>query len=84
MQTISMNKLPEDLLVSQFGKEKVKGIRKKKLALIAAGACLKYLNETQKLSLAHINSINYYKSQDFMALDITCRRNLELRKLERW
>lgn len=67
-----------DLLTSQFGEEKIKEFRDKRLALRAAGACLKYLNETQKLNLSHINSISYYENHDFMILDFTCRRNLEI------
>lgn len=67
-----------DLLISQFGKEKIKEYKNKRLAFRAAGACLKYLNETQKLNLFHINTISYYKNRDFMVLDFTCRKNLEI------
>jgi DNA mismatch repair protein MutS len=67
-----------ELLTTQLGKEKIKEFENKKLALRAAGACLKYLNETQKLNLSHINSISYYENRDFMVLDFSCRRNLEI------
>ena len=67
-----------DLLTSQFGEERIKEFNGKRLALRAAGACLKYLNETQKLNLSHINSISYYENRDFMILDFTCRKNLEI------
>jgi len=66
------------LLISHFGKEKIAKLKDKTLALRAAGACLKYLNETQKLNLSHINSISYYKAYDFMILDYACRKNLEI------
>jgi len=65
-------------LFSHFGQDKIIKLKDKKLALIAAGACLKYLNETQKLNLAHINSISTYETRDFMILDYTCRKNLEI------
>jgi len=67
-----------NLLVSHFGEDKITKLKDKKFALIAAGACLKYLNETQKLNLSHINSISFYQNCDFMILDYTCRKNLEL------
>lgn len=67
-----------DLLISHFGEEKILKYDDKKLALRAAGACLKYLNETQKINLSHINSISYYQNCDYMILDYTCRKNLEL------
>jgi len=66
------------LLISHFGKEKIVKLKDKRFALRAAGACLKYLNETQKLNLSHINSITYYKTCDFMILDYSCRKNLEI------
>lgn len=65
-------------LISQFGKESIEQITDKKLALVASGACLDYLNETQKASLYHINAINFYESKEHMFLDLTCRKNLEL------
>lgn len=54
------------------------GLDGKKHAIIAAGALLQYLLETQKNLLKHILSINYYTSDRFMTLDISSRRNLEL------
>lgn len=39
---------------------------------------LKYIVETQKTSLSHINCFNYYNVVDYMAIDINSRRNLEL------
>ena len=44
----------------------------------AAGAVLYYLQETQKGMVAHISSLITYHCQDFMALDNSTRRNLEL------
>jgi len=67
-----------DLLVSQFGQDNLKDVKGKKYSLLASGACLKYLTETQKMNLTHLNSIRYYENTDFMILDISCRKNLEL------
>jgi DNA mismatch repair protein MutS len=44
----------------------------------ASGALLEYLEQTQKVNLDHINSVNLYKSEEFMLLDVSTRRNLEL------
>ena len=50
----------------------------KRYAICAAGALLEYLNDTQKRSLSHIDKIRYYKTEEYMVLDSTARRNLEL------
>ena len=47
-------------------------------ALPAAGQLLAYLYETQKTDLSHLNKLNFYSSGQFMELDPTARRNLEL------
>ena len=46
--------------------------------LIAAGALLQYLYETQKNSLAHLSGIKGYTTGKYMLLDSSTRRNLEL------
>lgn len=46
--------------------------------LIAAGALLQYLHETQKTSLAHFTHIYPYLTSKYMLLDSSTRRNLEL------
>lgn len=66
------------LLTAQFREEPVKTLVDNRAALFAAGACLKYLNETQKLVLFHINSLNFYETNSYMVLDVSCRKNLEL------
>ncbi len=45
---------------------------------MALGGLLKYLYETQKTDLSHINHLDYYEQGRFMELDLTARRNLEL------
>ena len=45
--------------------------------VIAAGALLRYLTETQKTSLAHITKLLPYVSGNYMIIDSSSRRNLE-------
>ncbi|MEA2014236.1 MAG: DNA mismatch repair protein MutS [Thermodesulfobacteriota bacterium] len=44
----------------------------------AAGAVLRYVKETQKDSLNHINDVLYYDIRNYLVLDDTAKRNLEL------
>ncbi|MBQ7358684.1 MAG: DNA mismatch repair protein MutS [Lachnospiraceae bacterium] len=46
--------------------------------MVAAGALLQYLYDTQKISLAHLSHIYPYVTSKFMLLDSSTRRNLEL------
>ena len=46
--------------------------------LISVGALLQYLHETQKNSLDHINRMDVYSIEDYMIIDSSSRRNLEL------
>ncbi|NPV05543.1 MAG: DNA mismatch repair protein MutS [Syntrophaceae bacterium] len=46
--------------------------------IAAAGAVLRYVRETQKEGLGHINEITAYRSESFLVLDETAKRNLEL------
>lgn len=48
------------------------------LAAIATEMVLLYAEENQKRSLSHLQSINFYRVQDFMVIDETTKRNLEL------
>ncbi len=42
------------------------------------GAILRYLEETQKTDLSHINKIKLYNCDEYMDIDVSSRRNLEL------
>lgn len=46
----------------------------------AAGALVQFLFETQKRSLNHLSDIKHYTVYQYMALDYSARRNLELTK----
>jgi len=47
-------------------------------AVSAAGALLDYLEDTQKNALIHIKKISVIHRQEYMALDLNTRQNLEL------
>ena len=46
--------------------------------MVAAGAILQYMYETQKCTLNHITNIKPYTTGQFMVIDSSTRRNLEL------
>lgn len=48
------------------------------LSLNSSGALLEYLEQTQKVNLNHIQKLDTYNIEQFMVLDISTRRNLEL------
>ncbi|MBQ3103529.1 MAG: DNA mismatch repair protein MutS, partial [Oscillospiraceae bacterium] len=63
----------------QFGEEAAKALpRSNTGAILALGAVLTYLYETQKTDLSHIREVEYYEEGRFMELDLAARRNLEL------
>ncbi len=47
-------------------------------AVAALGALLAYLRQTQRVGLERIQEIHLYSDKQFMRLDLTARRNLEL------
>ena len=67
-------------LMKHFGVKNLEGfgIEKETLVIEAAGLLLEYLKNTQKTDLAHIQSIRRYSTNEFMTLDETTIRNLEL------
>ncbi|HXI22935.1 MAG TPA: DNA mismatch repair protein MutS [Pyrinomonadaceae bacterium] len=68
------------LLLKQFGARSLDGygITKKTEAIRAAGACLRYAQETQRAAASHITDIVYFEPQDHLVLDSVTVRNLEL------
>ena len=70
---------PDDCLgraERQFGAEAIAG--KPRAALIAAGAALKYISDTQMKDISYIRTLSTYDCTDFLEMDISTRRNLEL------
>ena len=70
----------EKLLKSHFKTLNLSGfgIAYLKFGIAAAGALLRYLTETQKSDLRHINHIKQHSFENFMLLDETTLSNLEI------
>jgi len=68
------------LLREQFGVKSLDAfdLENKFEAVRAAGVCLRYARETQRVAAAHITEISYFEPQDFLVLDSVTVRNLEL------
>jgi DNA mismatch repair protein MutS len=54
------------------------GLEKREISVFTSGMLFEYLKETQKTDLKHIQKVVYYQISDFMPLDESCVRNLEL------
>ncbi len=69
-----------ELLLSHFGARSLEGygIERKDEAVRAAGACLRYAQETQRAAAAHITGLTFFQPQDHLVLDQVTVRNLEL------
>ena len=69
----------ERLIRRQFGDDALHRLpRDNPAVFLALGALLSYLHETQKTDLSHVDDLEYYRRGQFMELDLTARRNLEL------
>jgi len=68
------------LLTDHFETHSLKGfgVEELKVAQIAAGALMHYIQETQKASLGHIRRLHKFENKEFMSLDGSTKRNLEL------
>jgi DNA mismatch repair protein MutS len=64
-------------LKDKFG-ESVAVFKDYDLSMNASGALIEYLKQTQKVNLDHIQTINIYRIEEYMGIDIAARRNLEL------
>ena len=61
---------------NQFTPDQTSGLPR--AALIAAGAALKYIAVTQMKDLSYLKKLNYYESSQFLEMDTSTRRSLEL------
>ncbi len=70
----------DELLCKQFGVRSLEAfnLNDKPAAVSAAGICLHYAREMQRLDSKHISGINYFERQGFLVLDTVTVRNLEL------
>jgi DNA mismatch repair protein MutS len=71
---------PAQLLMSHFGTTSLKGFGCEGMdaAITAAAMVLSYLKETHMAALEHIRTMSTYSLSQFMTLDASARRNLEL------
>lgn len=69
-----------EVLLKHFKTHSLKGfgIEGMDLGVIAAGAALHYLSETQKGKLPHLRRLTRYQNEDYISLDPQTKRNLEL------
>ncbi|MGD0626011.1 MAG: DNA mismatch repair protein MutS [Thermodesulfobacteriota bacterium] len=75
--------LPEDCFAEDRSQERLKAVglplvAGKEEALRAVGAILFYVQETQKAHPGHLSRLEVYRVHDYMVLDETARKNLEL------
>ncbi|MDR1805927.1 MAG: DNA mismatch repair protein MutS [Clostridium sp.] len=68
----------QSALEGQFGDAACEGLLNAGEAIRAAGACLRYLAETQRSELKNFGRIEVYGESSFMRLDAASLRNLEL------
>lgn len=54
------------------------GLERKDAAIKAAGACLRYAQQTQRATAGHISEIKYFETDDHLILDAVTLRNLEV------
>ena len=69
-----------ELITAQMKTQSLKGfgLEEMSLAVVAAGAAMHYLQETQKSNLLHIRRITPYSVGDHIVLDPSTKRNLEI------
>lgn len=67
-------------LLRHFNTQSLKGFGIDNLpgAIVAAGALLLYIGETQNGTLQHLASLSVLNQSEFMSLDFSTRRNLEI------
>lgn len=70
----------KEILLKHFGTVNLKGYGagEMEVALPAAGAVLHYLQETQKANLTHLTKLSVYNPSEYMVLDWSTKRNLEI------
>lgn len=66
----------DEELISQFGEKELSQLDSR--AKRASAILLKYILDTQKINLSNINFLQYYNIVNYMTIDSSSRRNLEL------
>ncbi|HCV43445.1 MAG TPA: DNA mismatch repair protein MutS, partial [Bacteroidetes bacterium] len=69
-----------ELLVTHFKTQSLKGygVEEQRQGVIAAGAIMNYLQEMQKANLLHIKKLARHDVRDYIVLDPSTKRNLEI------
>ncbi len=69
-----------ELLLTHFKTQSLKGFgcENYTTGINAAGAIMNYLKETQKANLSHISRLRPYETTDYIVLDQSTQRNLEI------
>lgn len=69
-----------ELLISHFKTQSLKGfgLEDVTVGIIAAGAVMNYLQETQRVALSHMRRLTRYNTADYIILDPATKRNLEI------
>jgi DNA mismatch repair protein MutS len=69
-----------ELLVNHFQTQSLKGfgVEELRIGIVAAGAVMNYLQETQKANIPHIKKIVPHDVSEYMVLDVSTKRNLEI------
>ena len=65
-------------VLEQFGAESAEQCEKFPRCMMASGALLQYIKDTQKTDISYIDRLNLYSSRQFLQIDVNTRRNLEL------
>ncbi len=70
----------KNTIINKFGLMSLRDVdlEERNYCVKSLGAILFYLQETQKTDLSHISQIKYYKAEEYMDIDVSSRRNLEL------
>ena len=68
----------EDVRLNGDKKTNLQQLLKDELAVRACGALMSYIEDTQKMHLSNQITATYYRVDEFMAIDASSRRNLEI------
>jgi len=69
-----------ELLINHFKTQSLKGfgVEEMHIGIVAAGAVMNYLQEMQKTNIPHIKKIVPQDVSEYMMLDVSTKRNLEI------
>ncbi len=69
----------KQVIKNQFGKSAADlGLPENGMCICAVGGAISYIIKTQKTTIDHINYVEYYRANQYMDIDVSSRRNLEI------